>query len=65
VKITVNASVCEGYGNCARIAPELFELDEAGYSQVTDDGVVPPDQEALARHAIDDCPMAAIRADGA
>lgn len=60
MKITVNATQCEGYGNCARIAPELFALDDAGYSKVTGDGEVPSDQQTVARHAVDDCPMAAI-----
>ena len=63
MKVSVNSSLCEGYGNCARIAPELFELDESGYSQVTNDGDVPPAQESLARHAVDDCPMAAIHSE--
>lgn len=63
MKIAVNSSLCEGYGNCARIAPELFVLDDQGYSQVATDGEVPSDQEALARHAVDDCPMSAIAAD--
>lgn len=62
MKISVDASLCEGYGNCARIAPELFALDDAGYSEVRDQGDVPPDRETVARHAVDDCPMAAIRA---
>lgn len=62
MKISVNSSICEGYGNCARIAPELFKLDDAGYSQVANDGEVPPEHEAVARHAVDDCPMTAINA---
>lgn len=60
MKISVDSSLCEGYGNCARIAPELFELDDAGYSQVTNGGDVPPEGETAARHAVDDCPMSAI-----
>ena len=62
MKISVNSSLCEGYGNCARIAPDVFELDESGYSQVANGGEVPSEHEAAARHAVDDCPMTAIDA---
>jgi ferredoxin len=63
MKVSVNSEVCEGYGNCARIAPEVFQLDEAGYSQVLHDGQVPEGQSAAAEYAVQDCPMSAISAD--
>lgn len=60
MKVAVNSEVCEGYGNCARIVPELFELDDAGYSQVKNGGQVPEALEGQARYAQQDCPMDAI-----
>jgi ferredoxin len=60
MKVAVNSEVCEGYGNCARIAPDLFNLDENGYSTVVGDGTVPADMEAKAEYAEQDCPMGAI-----
>ena len=60
MKVAVNSELCEGYGNCARIAPDIFKLDEGGYSQVVNDGVVPEGQESKAAYAQQDCPMGAI-----
>ena len=48
MKVSVNSELCEGYGNCSRIAPDLFRLDDAGYSQVINDGQVPDGQESSA-----------------
>jgi ferredoxin len=65
MKVSVNSELCEGYGNCARIAPDIFKLDDGGYSQVVNDGQVPDGQESLAEYAKQDCPMDAISIDGA
>lgn len=60
MKVRLDAAVCDGFGNCAGHAPDLFELDEWGYASLRHDGVVPAGQEALAQRAIIDCPVHAI-----
>jgi ferredoxin len=56
-RIEIDRSLCSGFGACADLAPELFELDGSGIAQLrvgeTDD---PRVFEAEAA-----CPMAAIR----
>jgi ferredoxin len=61
MKVQVDATKCEGYGTCAEHLASLFELDEWGYATAAGDGTVPPGDEDLARRAIADCPVHAIR----
>lgn len=58
MKATVDSTKCSGYGVCADEAPELFQLDEWGYAEVTGDGTV--SDEDTARRAADNCPECAI-----
>ncbi|SEG88807.1 ferredoxin [Thermomonospora echinospora] len=58
MKVFVDATKCSGYGACAELAPNLFELDEWGYAAVIGDGV--PSDEAAARRAAAACPELAI-----
>ena len=55
-KIEIDQSLCSGFGTCAELAPEIFELDASGTASVrrgeSDDPAV---IEAAAA-----CPMAAI-----
>jgi ferredoxin len=51
---------CAGHGRCYGNAPELFEDDETGFSQVKNDGNVPPQLEESARAAAQGCPESAI-----
>lgn len=59
MKIRVDQDLCTGHARCGAVAPELFDLDEVGYSAV--DGIeVPPGLEELARRGADACPERAI-----
>ncbi|MGZ4302051.1 MAG: ferredoxin [Gaiellaceae bacterium] len=55
-KILIDRSLCSGFGACADLAPDIFELDSGGTASVrvgtTDDPAV---HDAAAA-----CPMAAI-----
>lgn len=55
-RITIDRTLCSGFGTCAQLAPELVEVDDAGLALarvgVTDDGRAPELAAA--------CPMAAI-----
>jgi ferredoxin len=59
LRVTVDNAVCQGHAQCHHICPEVFDIDDAGYSILRTD-VVPPGQEAAARDAELSCPEGAI-----
>jgi ferredoxin len=59
MRISIDAERCQGHGQCHRVAPELFEVDDDGR------GVVITAELAVAaadpaRLAADSCPEQAI-----
>jgi ferredoxin len=55
-RITIDRSLCSGFGACAELAPEIFEVDDGGLASLrlgtsSDDAVL---------DAANACPMAAI-----
>jgi ferredoxin len=59
MRVRVDHDRCEGHARCNAINPELFELDDVGYSSV-DSLEVPADRENDARAAVANCPEMAI-----
>jgi ferredoxin len=51
--------MCQGHALCAGVAPDLFTLDDEGYSNV-DETEVAAGLEALARRGMQTCPERAI-----
>lgn len=60
VRARVNPILCQGYGICAEILPELFHRDEWGYAQAHARNVEADERPALDR-AVAECPVKAIR----
>lgn len=61
MKIKLDRTKCDGFGFCAKWAPETFDLDEWGYASLTGAaGNVAPEHEDGARRALMDCPSNAI-----
>ena len=60
MKVHIDIGRCQGHGRCYDLAPGLFGDDDEGYGQVLGDGIVPPDQEKVARLAVANCPERAI-----
>jgi ferredoxin len=60
MKVKVDSSKCAASGDCIRIAEDLFESDEWGYSQPVGDGTVPAGREEAALQAVRECPRQAI-----
>ena len=58
--IRVDNDRCSGHARCYAISPELFLLDEVGYSAI-DVAEVPEGFEELARQAEASCPERAIQ----
>jgi ferredoxin len=59
-RLVVNPILCDAYGHCAELLPELIELDEWGYPIVGGESV-PAHLRADARRAVAACPRLALR----
>jgi ferredoxin len=55
-KIVIDRSLCSGFGACAELAPEVFELDDGGTATVR----VGESSDTAVLDAAAACPMAAI-----
>jgi ferredoxin len=61
-RVHVDPELCQGHGNCALTAPDLFVIDDEGFAHVENDSVA--DGEAdLARTGAAGCPERAITTD--
>ena len=58
-RLEVDRILCDGYGMCAELLPELIALDDWGYPIVH--SLVPRHLEDVARKAVDVCPLLALR----
>jgi len=61
--IAVDPELCQGHARCCEIDPEIFTVDELGYSNIGRGRVVPPDGLAAARRAVAVCPERALSLD--
>jgi ferredoxin len=61
--LRVNPILCDGFGHCAELAPELVTMDEWGYPIITKKPVPLSDHAAheSARYAERGCPRQALR----
>jgi ferredoxin len=60
MRVRVDPERCQGHNRCYALAPELFEVDDYGYSSTVGDGTVPPELEDKARLAEANCPEFAV-----
>lgn len=60
MKVGVDRGVCDGHGQCNIIDPDLFPLDDDGYSAVGVDRAVPAGEEEQAQLGVDACPVRAL-----
>jgi ferredoxin len=58
MRVWVDKDKCQGHARCYAICPEVYELDDLGFSQT--DTIVPPEFEEKAQLAVDSCPEHAI-----
>lgn len=59
MKIVAIAGRCTGHARCAAVAPGIFDLDDDGYTAITEKEVA-PGEEALARRGVNSCPERAL-----
>ena len=60
LRLIIDKLTCDGYGKCARIAPDLFRLAENGIASAVVDGDLDPAQLTRAKIAAQLCPVKAI-----
>jgi ferredoxin len=60
LRIRLDRTVCDGFGICAKHAPEYFSLDDWGYASLVGDGTVPETDRNAVMRALMDCPVHAI-----
>ena len=60
MKAVVDEDRCRGHGMCLTICPEVFEIGDGGYAEVSVDEV-PPEHAAAVAEAVACCPEQAIK----
>lgn len=60
MKVRLDRTMCDGFGACARHAPEYFSLDDWGYASLIGNGLVPDVDHDAVKRALLDCPVHAI-----
>ena len=63
--MSINPILCDGFGHCGELAPDLVHMDEWGYPIITTVPVPLSNLAALesARYAVRGCPRQALRID--
>jgi ferredoxin len=59
VKVRLEKSRCVGHAQCYAVDPNLFPIDESGYSTLEERGVRPEDEQ-LTRDGVASCPEMAL-----
>jgi ferredoxin len=59
MKIRVDNDKCVGHAQCYAVDPNLFPIDDAGYS-ILEPHHVKPEDEAVIRGGVDACPERAL-----
>jgi ferredoxin len=59
MRVVVDSAKCVGHGRCYALAPDVFDADDQGHSEVKL-AEVPPELEDQARVGVANCPEQAI-----
>jgi ferredoxin len=59
VKVRLEQSKCVGHAQCYAVDPDLFPIDESGYS-ILEEHHVRPEDEQLTRDGVASCPEMAL-----
>jgi ferredoxin len=60
MRIKLDRTLCDGFGACAKHAPEYFSLDDWGYASLVGNGEIPEQDHDVVVRALLDCPVHAI-----
>ena len=59
MRVRLEKSKCVGHAQCYAVDPDLFPIDESGYSVLEDRKVAPEDEE-VTRDGVASCPEMAL-----
>ena len=59
MKVRLDRSKCAGHAQCYAVNPNLFPIDDEGYSTLQEHIVAPGDEQAT-RTGVDACPELAL-----
>jgi ferredoxin len=59
MKVVLNPALCDGNGNCARAAPEIFRMDDDDALEILQE-TFGPELKAKAEAAVKSCPKNAL-----
>ncbi|MCV7165758.1 ferredoxin [Mycobacterium stomatepiae] len=59
MRVRLEKSKCVGHAQCYAVDPDLFPIDESGYS-ILEEREVPPDEVELTRDGVASCPEMAL-----
>ncbi len=60
LRVKLDRTLCDGFGICAKHAPDYFSLDDWGYAVLVGDGNIPQQDHDAVLRALMDCPVHAI-----
>ncbi|TPG33107.1 ferredoxin [Mycolicibacterium hodleri] len=60
MRIRLDRTMCDGFGACAKHAPQYFSLDDWGYASLIGNGAVYDGDQDAVKRALLDCPVHAI-----
>ncbi|WP_017975132.1 ferredoxin [Actinopolyspora halophila] len=63
MRVSVDDELCDARGQCNIVDPELFTLDEYGYSDIGQGKEVPTGKEDAAEQGVELCPVQALSID--
>jgi ferredoxin len=59
MKVRIEQSKCVGHAQCYAVDPELFPIDDSGYS-ILQEHEVKPEDEPMTREGVAACPELAL-----
>jgi ferredoxin len=60
MKVSVDPGKCTGHARCAVVTPEVYTIDDDGYSNIGTNKEVAPGLEDTARTGVANCPERAL-----
>ena len=60
MKILARKDACAGHARCAAVAPDIFDLDDAGYIAFTEK-FLPPEDADQAERGVRACPERVLK----